>query len=225
MALHVRRAAAVAVAVALAAAAPATASPLLRNQLKPCYVAATPTQREPVAIDAADFRPGAVIDAFVDEVQLPEFPQADANGDVRGQIQAPWIPSGERPFTLRLTERDNPLNSLTATSKVTLLSVTTSPKRVRPANRRVRFRGSGFTEAGRPVFAHYLFHGVLRKTVRLGRPEGDCGDFSVRARQIPLRRPRAGTWTVLVDQRRRYSPEAAPTQVRLSITVRRVPRS
>jgi hypothetical protein len=76
------------------------------------------------------------------------------------------------------------------------------------------------------VYAHYLFRGHLRKTVRLvRRPKTPCGAFSRRARQIPLRRPHTGQWTVDFDQRRRYVGVVPPVRDRLIITVRRVPRS
>jgi hypothetical protein len=206
----------------LAAAPAASATPFLRNQLKPCYVSAQPAAREPVAIDAGGFGTYAPIDVTVDGVAQPSA-QADANGDLRGQVQAPWVPAGERPFTLQLAERGNPANVLTLTPQVTALSVTLAPARAKPS-RRVRFSGRGFTE-DRPVFAHYLFRGRLRKTVRLARPQGPCGTFSRRARQIPLHRPHTGQWTVDFDQRRRYAGVVPPVRDRLIITVRRVPRS
>jgi hypothetical protein len=133
------------------------------------------------------------------------------------------MPAGERPFALQLAERGNPANTLTLTTKVTALAVTLTPARARPS-RHVRFSGRGFT-AARPVFAHYLFRGKLRKTVRLARPSGDCGTFSVRARQIPIAHPHIGQWTVDFDQRHRYAGPLPPVRDRLIITVRRIPRS
>lgn len=205
----------------LAAAAPAESAPFLRNQLKPCYVSAQRNDREPVAIDAGGFTPGATVAVSIDGAPQSSA-VADANGDLHGQVQAPWVPAGERAFTLQLAEQANPVNTLVVTPEVTALSVTTTPARARPS-RRVLFSGRGFTEA-RPVFAHYLFRGRLRKTVRLAPAVGECGTFAVRARQIPISHPRTGRWTVDFDQRRRYGA-APPVRDRLIIQVRRVPRS
>jgi hypothetical protein len=205
----------------IVAAAPAQAAPFLRNQLKPCYVSAQHNDREPVAINAGGFTPGATVAVSIDGVTQSSA-IADANGDLHGQVQAPWLPAGERAFTLQLAEQANPVNTLVATPKVTALSVTTTPARARPS-RRVLFSGRGFTEA-RPVFAHYLFRGRLRRTVRLAPAVGECGTFAVHARQIPLRHPHTGRWTVDFDQRHRYG-DRPPVRDRLIVTVRRVPRS
>ena len=78
-------------------------------------------------------------------------------------------------------------------------------------------------QALRPVAAQR--GGKLRKTVRLARPSGDCGTFSVRARQIPIAHPHVGQWTVDFDQRHRYAGALPPVRDRLIITVRRIPRS
>lgn len=212
----------VASAGALAAAPAAHATPALRKPLKPCYVSAQPSDRQPVTIDAGGFDPFARVSVALDGAPAATWFTNSAGG-VRRQLPAPWIPSGERPFSLQLSEPSNPANTLALTSKVTALSVKLTPARARPS-RRVRFAGRGFTGA-RPVFAHYVFRGRLRKTVRLARPHGDCGVFSTRARQIPIRHPRTGQWIVDFDQRRRYAGTLPPVRDRLLITVRRVPRS
>jgi hypothetical protein len=218
----VLRALILATLAAAATASAAAATPFLRNQLKPCYVSAQRIDREPVAIDAGGFTPGATVDVSVDGA-VQASPIADSNGDLHGQVQAPWVPAGERLFTLQLAERANPVNTLVLQPKVSALSVTIRPARARPS-RRVLFSGRGFTEP-RPVFAHYVFRGRLRKTVRLAPVVGECGRFAVRARQIPVRHPHTGQWTVDFDQRRRYAGAVPPVRDRLIITVRRVPRS
>lgn len=212
----------VACAGALAAAPAARATPSLRRPLKPCYVSAQPTDRQPVTVDAGGFDPFARVSVALDGAPAASW-LANATGGLRRQLPAPWIAAGERPFRLQLSEPGNPANTLSVTSKVTALSVTLTPARARPS-RRVRFAGRGFT-AARPVFAHYVFRGRLRKTVRLARPHGDCGTFSARARQIPVRHPHTGQWIVDFDQRRRYPGTLPPVRDRLLITVRRVPRS
>src|SRR3954454_10762987 len=85
---HLRRPVAVALVALLAGAAPAAAAPRLRNTLKPCYVSVDRFTREPVAIDADGFTPGAKVQVSVDGV--PEAtPTADPNGVITGQVSAP----------------------------------------------------------------------------------------------------------------------------------------
>jgi len=44
----------------------------------------------------------------------------------------------------------------------------------------------------------------------------------VRKRQIPVKHPQTGTWTLQVDQQKRYSRAPASVFVRVSILVQRV---
>jgi hypothetical protein len=110
----------------------------------------------------------------------------------------------------------------TATSRVTALALRLKPQRAAPS-RRVRFIGSGFTD-GPMVYAHYVRKGKHRKTVELGAPQGPCGRISAKRRQIPVKRPALGRWTLQVDNQPTYSAEPAGVFVRLAITVRRVAR-
>jgi hypothetical protein len=73
-----------------------------------------------------------------------------------------------------------------------------------------------------PVYAHYVFAGKSRRTVRMGMPRGDCGTFSVRRRQFPFKKsPRVGEWTIWFDQVEHYDPRAA---VRVPLIIRVKPR-
>jgi hypothetical protein len=145
-------------------------------------------------------------------------------------VKAPFIESGQRTFTLRVQESANADNTVSATSKVTRLSVEQSPAKASTADR-VRFRGRGFTTrvAGPvpgttvpvPVYAHYVFGGKSRKTVRIGTPTGDCGLISSKRKQFPFKKsPQVGVWTIQFDQDAAYNPKAA-VRVPLTIKVRR----
>ena len=58
----------------------------------------------------------------------------------------------------------------------------------------------------------------MRKTVRLKRRiDNPCGRFSVRRKQIPIKQPKIGKWTLQVDQQRRYS--RAPDSVFVRVTI------
>jgi hypothetical protein len=216
--------------LAMPAAAPAAPPPTLAPLAQKCYVSARPDQTQPIDIHASNFMPGALVDVFIDEVQVPTPPgatppQADANGDLNGSVPAPFIASGQRWFTLRLTERSAAAGTVSTRAKVTALSVTSSPSRPRNTSTRVRFRGRGFTNRLMPIYAHYVFNNRVRETVRIaGKPFGDCGQFSVRRRQFPFKNPRVGTWTVQFDQEQAYNPNAL-VYTRLKIVVTRKPGS
>jgi hypothetical protein len=214
--MHLRLTFAGAVVAVLATAAPASAAPTVELD-KRCYVAVSPTVREPVDIKAVGFMPGAPVDVFVDEVAQPPAPIADPAGKVEGSVLAPFVVSGQRRFTLRLTEH---ANTVSAMPKVTALSVTQTPQSA-ATSQRVRFRGRGFTGPTNPVYAHYVFAGKVRRTVQVAKPYGDCGLFSVRMRQFPFKHdPHRGVWKIQFDQMADYNPQA-PLFTTLKVTVRR----
>ena len=198
-------------------AAPAAAAEI--DALKRCYVSAGEQEprRETIAVRGRGFTANSEIDIAIDGV-VQASGRADAVGEFQADLKAPYQAEGERPFGIVVAERGNPANVATATSSVTALTVNLRPQRARPG-RRVRFRGRGFTGEG-AVYAHYLYGGRVRRTVRIARPQGDCGTFTVRRRQIPVRRPRTGDWTLQVDQRRDYSDAPGTNWVRLLIKVR-----
>jgi hypothetical protein len=198
-----------------------------------CYVSvgSAPQQRQVVPVEAQGFTPnspvdilldGAPADATDDGVADPFY--ADAAGLVKAGVRAPYQPGGQRPFTLSVTDRGNPANTVSVTTKVTALGVELRPAQAAPS-RRVRFLGSGFVRRA-SVWAHYLFRGKVRATVRLAkRSTAPCGTFSVRRKQIPVVRPHTGRWTLQIDQQKTYSPAPDTVFVRLEITVQRVIRS
>jgi hypothetical protein len=86
----------------------------------------------------------------------------------------------------------------------------------------VRFRGRGFTGPG-AVYGHYLNRGRVRKTVKLARhPGAPCGTFSVKRRQIPVRKPRLGQWLLQIDQQRKYHRAPERGAIRVIIRVESV---
>jgi hypothetical protein len=213
----------IASSVALAAvfAAPAQAQPTLVEPLKPCYVVAQQEQRETIAINATGFTPFRPVDLYIDEILQYQEASALRDGSVLGQLRAPWEEEGTRPFTLRLSELDNPANTLTATAMVTRLSVEQSPSSA-STSQRVRFKGRGFMDFTKPIYAHYVFAGKARRSVRLGLPKGPCGSFNVRRKQFPFKKsPSRGKWTIQFDQNSHYDANAA-VRVPLTIKVRKL---
>ena len=210
-----------ATALAAVLALPAAAEAAALEPLKRCYVSVTESTREGIDVAGSGFTPNAIVDLALDG-EVRRMVQADAAGNLPAQVlQAPHQPRGQRGLSVTATERGNPANAVTLASHVTALNLAITPRRARPS-RRVRFSGRGFTGRGR-VYAHYLFKGRVRKTVTLTRrPAGPCGTFTVRRRQIPVERPRTGTWTLQVDQQKRYSRAPDSVFVRVSILVQRV---
>jgi len=211
-----------ALAIALAAApAAAAAHAATLDPLRPCYRSVDESTRETVQVRAGGFTPGAPVNVSIDGVVVQSDVTALPDGTVAGTVNAPYQRRGVRPFALTVTERDRPANTATAASRVAALSLRLKPSDARPA-RRVRFLGRGFLD-GPVVYGHYLLDDRVRRTVRLGRPEGPCGRLAARRRQIPLRRPATGRWTLQVDNQPDYSPQPPGVFVRLDITVKRVP--
>jgi hypothetical protein len=206
------------VALAAPAAAAVTLAPL-----KPCYASdgQGPEKRETILIHATGFTPDTFVDLQIDGQTL-DTTKADAFGAVIGAIPAPFQGSaggGERAFSLTVVEQGNPANFATLTSRVSNLSVTLRPNPARPSQK-VRFRGRGFTK-DHAVFAHYVFGGVLQKTVRLvQRPVLPCGVFSVKRRQIPVRNARVGDWRLQIDQQRQWAERPASNMQAMTIKVR-----
>jgi hypothetical protein len=205
---------------AVALPAPALATPVLATGPKACYVYVNPAARETIRLRATGFTPLAPVDYFVDATRITSF-DANARGVVHVLEPAPVQEHGERAFTITLAEQDNQANTLSMGTRVTALAVTLKPKRA-ATSAKIRFRGRGFTQA-KPIWAHYVFRGRVRKTVRFAAgPATACGTFSVRRPQIPILRPRAGKWTLQVDQQKRWSPTPNSVFVPVPITVRRI---
>jgi hypothetical protein len=206
---------------ALAAAAPQAARAAELAPLSPCYRSVDSDTRETMTVHGTGFTPGEKVSAAIDGVVV-DTATALPNGDVDGQVTAPYQERGERPFTLTLTEVDQPANSASAASRVTALTFRLQPRKTAPSQR-VRFIGRGFTD-GEFVYAHYVRKGKLRKTVRLGAAQGPCGRIDVRRRQIPIDGPATGRWTLQVDNQKRYSTQPVSVFVRWAINVQKTLR-
>ena len=215
------------VGAALAALAllPATAQAAALAPLKPCYISVTqPTGSkitEPLDLAGNGFTAGSLVDVSFDG-RLDRTIQADAAGNLPPQIlQSPYQAKGQGTFTLTAAERGNPANTVALPSRTTALTLKLKPKRARPSTR-IRFKGAGFT-AQKAVWAHYLYKGKVRKTVRLvKRIKNPCGTFSVKRKQIPIKRPKLGVWRLQVDQQKRYSRAPDGVNVRADIKVQKV---
>jgi hypothetical protein len=210
-------------ALLVALLVPAAAEAATIAPLKPCYVtagtAAAP-QGEGIAISASGFTPNSTVNLAMDGAPVANNLQTDAQGSLNlppENLAAPFIAKGSREFSVTLTQTDNPANTVTATSRTTALGVTLKPRRARPS-KRIRFKGSGFT-GDAPVYAHYVYKGKLRKTVRMARETSECGGWRARRPQIPVADPKTGNWTVQFDQSKRYRDATDPNSGLQSVFV------
>ncbi len=210
------------IAIAAALIAPQAAPAATIAPLKACYRSVDQNTRENVRVQAEGFTPGSTIDVAIDGAIVRSDVTALPDGSVLGDVTAPYRARGERPFSISVTERDRPATTVTATSRVTALALRLKPRKAKPS-RKVRFIGRGFTDGTR-VYGHYVRARKLRRTVDFGAPQGACGTIDVKRRQIPIRKPKTGRWTLQVDNQRDYATQPITVFVRVAITVRRVLR-
>jgi hypothetical protein len=205
---------------AAALAQPALAVPVLASGPKACYVTVDPAARELIKLRATGFAPLHAVDLLYDGVRQISF-DSNTAGVVKVREQAPYNARGERPLTITLRDHLDPATAVTTTTRVTALRVKLRPQRAATSDL-IRFTGRGFTQQ-KAIWAHYVFHDRVRKTVRFADgPSSACGTFSVRRPQIPIVRPRAGVWKLQVDQQKRWSPTPKSVFVPVPITVRRI---
>lgn len=206
-------------AALLATAAPAAAEPTLAP-LKACYVSAVSEEQESseaISLTGSGFTPGSTIEITLDGNAAGRV-TAGSDGTLVYGLSAPLQRRGQREFTVTATDASGA--AATATSLVSALAAKVRPQRAK-ASQRVTFSGRGFTDPAAPVYAHYTLGGRNRKTVRLARPTGPCGTFTVRRRQFPMRRPASGRWTLRIDQDPSYRDMPVKPAVLIDATVRR----
>lgn len=214
---------ATAASVALAAlAVPPTALGAAIAPDKPCYISTVQGVQpivEPINLAGSGFTPGAPVNIAVDGQFVARVITDGAGNFSAGRVSPPSISSGEKGFTI--TAADAAGQRANATSRVTSFGVSASPKRARPRSK-VTFRARGFTGSGvtkrRILYAHYIYKNKHIKTVRLGKVSSPCGTLTKKARQIPLKRPRIGTYNVQFDLAKSYKARRLPF-VRLQISV------
>lgn len=205
---------------------PGAAHAAALTPVKACYVTSTDEvtgviRRESVEFSGSGFAPSGLVDIAVDGA-VQRTVQADPAGNLPAQaLEAPYRRKGERAFKLTATDRTNPANAVELASNVTAFDVSINPSTAAPSSR-VRFAGRGFTQPG-AVYGHYLYRGHVRKTVRLSKsPAAPCGTFKVKRRQIPVRNPRLGQWTLQIDQEKKYRRAPERGAIKVIIRVQRV---
>ncbi len=203
-----RRALAVLPIGALAAAAAAAPAQAAAIKTDACvrYVAGEPT----MTIIGAGFTPNGFVSlASISKTNPAPAVFSSSSSEGTGAFLKTALPPAfsapnrtQETFGLVATDNTNPAAPLIATTtfQVVRFGLTTKPTPRRPTSR-VTYTARGFT-TGKPVYVHFRFGGVTRRTVSLGVAKGVCGIASKRMRALPTR-ARYGQWTSYTNQSRK----------------------
>lgn len=192
------------------AAAPAGAATLTTDPCVP-YVKGQPT----MPILGTGFTPDATVTlAAASKAKPTPVPFATTPVLPTGAfLKATLPPAFSSPrrtiesFTLIGVESTRPPAFATTTFSVVRFGLTSKPAPERPTSR-VTYTARGFTP-GKPVYIHFRFGGVTRRTVSLGTAEGPCGIAARRMRALPTG-VRHGVWTSYTNQEKKFSRRTRP---------------
>ena len=198
-----------AVLAALAAAAPAAASPALKLDY-PCYRGG-----QSGTATVTDFDPNTDVNVLLDNNALGTS-QTDDQGDFTVDFNAPRLPRGVTRDRSRLTAQDQ--NGIVAEDlfSVVPLSLKATPRSA-PWRSRVRFSLGGFIERT-SLYEHVVRNGRLVQNILFGTPRAPCGTLTRTVRQLPLRKPKVGAYTLQFDLEASWSRKTSPA-VRWTVRV------
>jgi hypothetical protein len=208
----------VSLAAALVALAPATAAQAGSIALdKPCYAPG-----EPMVATGSAFAAGSSLTLGGDHVFPPVT--ADPSGNFQVGLTAPdTAKTGARPSdvvtqTLTATDPDDPAQATQTQYQVVPFTVDRGKSR-NPRSKRTWYF-SGFP-AGSTVYGHFRLKGRTMSNYRFGKAAGPCGLLHARARGIPVRALKPGTWTLQLDGNKHFKKSALPALVlRISVFLR-----
>jgi hypothetical protein len=215
---------ALATALAIAAAAPAAASAAQIQTDRGCYQDHTGT----VAVSGNGFDANQPYSVSLDGKQLGTGASTtDAAGGIAGSFEAPQL-SGDAVHTYTLTVTQG-ANTATTTFAVTPFLADFTPGSGNPKTLRVRFKifGFGLVTPHPTAYLHYVRpNGKVKRTIRLGKAQGTCGQISRTARKklFPFRAER-GTWRLQFDTHKRYrkgKPGVDFLYYSISVTIKKV---
>jgi hypothetical protein len=199
-----RRLAAVPALAILAVPAGAPAAQVQTDRA--CYLQ---TARTTVTVTGTGFSPGKPFVVALDGTALDGGQGSiDGLGAMRGAFNPPMLRpwQKQRRFDVSVSAAD-----VTATTSFTLTQFVAgfSPATGDPSRLRVRFsvHGFGLATHNPDVYLHYVDPlGRMRKTIRLGRAQGQCGaiERTAKRRLFPFAQPRGGRWRLQFDTSRAY---------------------
>ena len=218
------RSSVVAAVLALAAAVPAAASAAQIQTDQACYQDDTGT----VAVSGNGFEASQPYQVTLDGQPLPNGTgTTDAAGGVAGSFPTPQLPGNSvHAYTLNVVQGGN-----TASTRfsVTPFLADFTPGSGNPKTLRVRFKifGFGLATANPVVYLHYVRpNGKLKRTIRLGRAQGVCGQIprTSRRKLFPFN-AESGKWRLQFDTNKPYRkgvPDSAFLYYTQPVTIKRV---
>ena len=201
---------ALAVAGALAAPAAAQAAPAISLD-RTCYVGG-----KPIKVTGSGFTANATVTLTGGASGQGT---AGADGMFTTQVAAPTLSgNGIAPkiFTLNAQEPQNPANTASVQFPVIRgFFLTNAPISGKPTAK-TTWRFAGFAP-NQPIWGHFRLKGRTERNYRFGTATGPCGTAVVRARRVPVRKLRAGIWTLVLDQSAHYNKANPHRSVRFQI--------
>lgn len=208
----------------LAVAAPSAGAAEIKT--RPCVPYNPGEQTMPIA--GTGFTPGGLVSLSTSTAASPTpIPLTGATADAAGAFGTLTLPpplansdTHLQSFNLIAADTSNPAAPILAASPFQVVRFgTTRSSLPRRPSQKVTYTARGFVP-GKPIYIHFRFAGVTRRTVKLGVASAPCGIASERMRALPTR-ARAGTWTAYTDQARRFSRKSLPQWRESFVIVRR----
>lgn len=194
-------------------AAPAVASAATIAPIDPCptYVPGVNGGERYVGVVGSGFLPLTSVNFGYDNGGGGGgFLTANPLGGLFGGVLGPNSIIGNRShhvFSYTLTGSDSQNAAIFGSTKLQVVRFdATTPRRPRPTQT-ITWRLYGFPR-NKTVWAHYVYHGKIRRTVRFGAPSGPCGLRSFRVRALPTR-VRVGIWRIYLTNSRAFSTKLA----------------
>lgn len=174
-----------------------------------CYV--NGPHRARVTIGGNGFMPGDTVTVSAAGYDFTATAVVDATGAFLASARAPALPpgAGVRTLVLTATDETNPAAApVTTTIRAANLAMSARLAVHDVLSQKAAYSFSGFTP-GRVIYGYWKRRSVLAR-MRLGRATGPCGVLRRRALLYPGGHPAFKRYTVVFEQRRRYSPRARP---------------
>jgi hypothetical protein len=200
-----RRRAGTALAVAAFAGLPAAAQAATLKLDRLCY-----RTNQTVHMSGNGYSPSGKVNISLDGGAFGSLP-TNANGAFSGVFRAPPPlpePTSVRNVSLTTTDNADPTLTATTTLQIVHTNVNVNPAVVTPG--KVTYSALGFT-SGNKLYIHYVLHGKLVVTRKLGKLTGPCSSLQKKVRMFMFRPVKPGNYTLVFDTSRQYLPKFRPS--------------
>ena len=189
-------------ATCLFAATPAVADAASIQLNRSCYLTGGV-----VGVSGSGFAPNAPVTITQNDSQIGTA-QADALGSFQGSYSAPDVSETERQSDIEVAATDG-TNTASTDGKVSAFNADFSPSSGNPRTLKVNFKADGFNLLGgkaSTIYLHYVMPGgkKVKKTKRLGKARGACGELKTRKHKLFPFTAKRGTWRLQWDTRKKY---------------------